>query len=102
MKNPLANAIAPLIFCLLLISCGGGSGSSSNSNVNPSPQALTPWTGLYDNANAIYLPYASGNISTAAVPTIYATFVDVRTAEHPFSVVKPAVLNSRKERKGSL
>ena len=80
MKNPLANAIAPLIFCLLLISCGGGSGSSSNSNVNPSPQALTPWTGLYDNANAIYLPYASGNISTAAVPTIYATIGDYQTA----------------------
>lgn len=60
------------ILGLALVSCGGGS-----SNNSPAPKTLTPWTGLYDGLNTLYLPYANGEITTASVPTIYAKVGDL-------------------------
>lgn len=67
--------LAPLLG-FILVSCGGSSGSDSNNGQGSAPQALTPWTGLYDGLNAIYLPYADGPINTASVPTIFAKVGD--------------------------
>jgi len=50
----------------VLVSCGGGSSGGAT------PQTLTPWTGLYNGLNTLFLPYANGPITTASPPTIYA------------------------------
>jgi hypothetical protein len=77
MKTHLLASIFAIALSVSLISCGGGNSGGSSS----STQALTPWTGLYDGLNTIYLPYANGLITTASVPTIYA-----KIGDHPSAV----------------
>ena len=79
MKNHSIRVLFLLIFSPALVSCGGGGGSSSTGS-NPTPQVLTPWTGLYDGSNAIYLPYANGAVTTASVPSVYAKVGDLGDA----------------------
>lgn len=83
MKKRLLTLICAIALGTSLISCGGGSGngSSGGSSNGSNPQALTPWNGLYDGLNTIYLPYANGQITTASVPTIYA-----KIGDHPSAV----------------
>jgi len=67
----LRNLLASILV-IALVACGGGGGSNSGGGGNLAPQALTPWSGLYDGLNTVYLPYANGAITTASVPTIFA------------------------------
>jgi len=67
----LRNLLASILV-IALVACGGGGGGNSSGGGNLAPQALTPWSGLYDGLNTVYLPYANGAITTASVPTIFA------------------------------
>ncbi len=79
--HPLRLIIATILGASLISCGGGGSAGSEGGGNNPSPQALTPWTGLYDGLNTIYLPYVNGQITTASVPSIYA-----KIGDHPSAV----------------
>lgn len=68
MKQRIQRLVILILLVSTLVSCGSGDGGSAGA----APQALMPWTGLYDGLNTLFLPYANGPISTASPPTIYA------------------------------